>query len=1069
MFQAWLLLSPAFNLQYCCTPLFLLASCLPAAQFSRLSTVHSCIICVRGKIIASLLILDSEMPSNTMDSSYSNYWSVVDHVFHDVNSRLKKSTATMPPKRITRRSVLSPSPSLSDLGTTPKLGKRGNKVAVEQVRNQTPTRFSLSYGSSLVAQPDRNKTAAGTDLETAFAEIHETVRTDNIRAEARRRELDARRGSTTPGPRRPDPIEEETEEEEEEQEPEEKEEPDNQGDYYDDYDEEEEERLEMQRAEERAQKAREKAERDAAERERKQVEKKTKDKEEREEAERATKEKAAKAAKAKAAREANERAEQEAKKRARDEEDEERAELERAEREDKKRRERTEEAQRQADQKHAAEIARKKEEQRQAREAMRPPLLPSKQLLSTPPKSRTRELVPPDTGNSYVEESDVYTDSEKRREELEEERRLAQQQMQLARLAAQYTPEPPEPPRIARRPASTLSPRSLQFAQDLVDQQQEFLHTETEPMSDKHYPSFSKSPKPATRPNRTSRPLSEQSNTTNGETPPPPYTTAPTSMQRLLSAVRRSIWVMWKLFTYLLPVLLLTLIVLSASSYGSSDSDSGIRWYGWKHWRSNVGQFIPNHPQLTDDQFNDLKDYILEQSSSTESAVKNIQTLLPRMVHVKRGPNGDLIIQDDFWHALLDKMLKDGSVLTLDGAGDISEEHWDALRPRLVKAGLFEKGPSDEHIMQLAEGTVSKSWERWVSKNGEKVAQVVKEHLPGDKDKGDGVTRDAVISRDEFARLLTKRIAEHKEDIDDRLAAVKKGLETLIDTTVKAAISNSEGGLSKSDITNLVRNIVQKEIPRAHLEAAAKDGIMRNYHDYIETQVNHFGLGNEAGIVLSESSPVYTHESQTLPGNKHLSKLFGKAKPISGKDQFGLEAEYMMALSAWNDVGQCWCAGITASRGAELAVEMANLVIPQAIVVEHVHPNATNYPGAMPKDIEIWGYYPEADDNKRLLAWMDELYPGEREADLKRIDEDKKSLSLVNKKYVKIGELEYDYAKTSGSHGMFVYKLSEELLDLDAATYKVLVRAKTNHGAQDHTCFYRLQLFGEEVEFEYEK
>lgn len=1048
-----------------------------------------------------------------MDSSYSNQWSHVDLAFHDVNNLFTKPTATMPPRRIMRRSAVSPSPALSDIGT-PKPGKRGTLIPVEQVRNQTPTRFSLSYGSSLVAMPDRNKTAAGTDLETAFAEIHETVRTDNIKAEARRRELDARRGSTTPGPRRPDPIEEETEEEEEEdeevQEEKEEDDDDNQGGYYNDEEEEEPEPdpprratkpaqtlnklqdqikkaklLEKQRAEERAAEEREKAEKDAAERETKRVEKDKKDKEEREKRETAEKEKkeqAAKAqqeAKAKAARAAQDRAEREAKKRARDEEDHDQAELERAERNARLKRERSEDARRQAEQKHAAEAARKKEEQRQAREAseaemasleeartqaMRPPPPPSKQLLSTPPTSRTRELVVPDTGNSYVEESDVYTDSEKMREVLEEEVRIAQQ-----RRLAKYTPEPPEPPRIARRPVSTLS-NSFQHAPHQVDQDQDLFDTVANSMSDKQYPSFGKVSKPtAAGPNQTSRPRAEQSNTTNGETPPPPYTTAPpTFMQRLLKLIRRSTWGAWKLFTFLVPVLLIGLIVLTASSYGSPDSNTSIRWYGWKHWRSNVGQFIPSHPQLTDDQFNDLKDFILEQSSSTESAVKNIQTLLPRMVHVKRGPNGDLIIQDDFWHALLDKMLKDSSVLTLDGTGDISEEHWDALRPRLIKAGLFEKGPSDEHILQIAEGTVSKSWERWVIKNGEKVAQVVKEHLPGDK--GDGVTRDAAISRDEFVGLLKKRIAEHKEEIDGQLDSVKKGLETLIDTTVKAAISNSEGSLSKSEITTLVRNIVKKEIPRAQLEAAAKDGIMRNYHDYVETQVNHFGLGNEAGIVLSESSPVYRLDSQALPGNKHLSKLLGKPKPISSKDQVTLEAEYMLALSAWNDVGQCWCAGISASRGAELAVEMANPVIPQVIVVEHVHPNATNDPGSMPKDIEIWGYYPDADDNKRLLAWMDELYPGEREADMKRVDADtKKSLSLINRKYVKIGELEYDYAKTSGSHGMFVHKLSEELLDLDAATYKVVVKAKTNHGALDHTCIYRLKLFGEELEYECEE
>ncbi|KAK3400233.1 hypothetical protein B0T20DRAFT_349591 [Sordaria brevicollis] len=977
----------------------------------------------------------------------------------------------MPPRRIARRSVASPSPVPSD-GGTPKPGKqqRNLRVPVEQVRNQTPTRFSLSYGSSLVAIPDRYKTAAGLGLEAAFAGIGETVRTDNIKAERRRRELDARRGSTTPGPRRPEPIEEETEEEEEEEMEEEEEEVkekeedyDDQGGYYDE-EEEEDSELERQRAEEEEREREEEEEREraeraaaaaAAERERKRLEKERKDKAEREKAERALK----------AAREAEER---EAKKRAREEEEEEEAErAERAERAARLRRERAEEARRQAEQKHAEEArqaARREEEQRQAREAaMRPPSPPSKRVLSTPPTAKRRELVPPDTGNSYIEESDVYNDSEKA---LEEERRRAQQR----RLAAQYTPEPPEPPRIARRPVATLS-NSLPLAQFQVDQNQDSLDTldtATEPIvSDKSYPSFGRVSQPTTpKPSRTSRPESEQSNTTNGKTPPPPYTPAPTFMQRSLNLIRRSLWVAWKLLTYLVPLLLIALVVLSATSYGSPDSEKSIRWYGWKHWRSNIGQFIPSHPQLTDDQFNDLKNYILEQSSSTESAVKNIQTLLPRMVHVKRGPNGDLIIQDDFWHALLDKMLKDSSVLTLNSTGDISEEHWDALRARFIKVGLFEKGPSDEHTLQLTEGTISKSWERWVAKNGEKVAQVVKEHLPGHT--GDGVTRDAAISRDEFVGLLKKRIAEHKEDIDGRLDTVKKGLETLVNTTVKAAIEGG-GGLSKSEITTLIRNIVQKEIPRAQLEAAAKDGIMRNYHDYIETQVNHFGLGNQAGIVHSESSPTYRQgESHVLPGHKHLSNLFGKAKPITSKDQTSLEAEYMLALSTWTDVGQAWCAGITASRGAELAVEMANIIIPQVVVVEHVHPNATTDRGSMPKDIEIWGYYPDPDDNKRLLKWMDELYPGEREADLKRVDADdkKKSLSLVNKKYVKIGELEYDYAKTSGNHGMFVHKLSEELLELDAATYKVLIRAKTNHGSPDHTCFYRLQLFGEEVEFE---
>jgi hypothetical protein len=48
---------------------------------------------------------------------------------------------------------------------------------------------------------------------------------------------------------------------------------------------------------------------------------------------------------------------------------------------------------------------------------------------------------------------------------------------------------------------------------------------------------------------------------------------------------------------------------------------------------------------------------------------------------------------------------------------------------------------------------------------------------------------------------------------------------------------------------------------------------------------------------------------------------------------------------------------------------------------------------------------------------------------------------------------------------MFVHALSRDLVDrLKAATDLVVVRAVTNYGAKDHTCFYRVRLYGEMLE-----
>ena len=48
--------------------------------------------------------------------------------------------------------------------------------------------------------------------------------------------------------------------------------------------------------------------------------------------------------------------------------------------------------------------------------------------------------------------------------------------------------------------------------------------------------------------------------------------------------------------------------------------------------------------------------------------------------------------------------------------------------------------------------------------------------------------------------------------------------------------------------------------------------------------------------------------------------------------------------------------------------------------------------------------------------------------------------------------------------GKYLYRFSEELEIMKAATENIVVRAVSNYGAEKHTCFYRLRLYGEKVE-----
>ncbi|KAK0629597.1 hypothetical protein B0T17DRAFT_589331 [Bombardia bombarda] len=489
-------------------------------------------------------------------------------------------------------------------------------------------------------------------------------------------------------------------------------------------------------------------------------------------------------------------------------------------------------------------------------------------------------------------------------------------------------------------------------------------------------------------------------------------------------------------------------------------------WYGWSDWERNIGQFFPSpllHPLgvLTDRQYDDLERFMRDQKSSTAAAVQNIESILPRMVHVQKR-NGKLVIDDEFWHALKNMIQHENSIFTLEGTSDISDTHWKALQGRFRKAGIpGQAGISASDVEDIAGRSVSRYWDTWVKNNHKKVTSILGDNLSVDLEKklrseteklidnklASKGLQDVIITKDQFMREIEKAMKDQKKDIDRQLEGVRSSLKTLIEEASKS--TSSSVGMTREEITDLVNAVVKKSISNAKLEAAAQSNIGHFYNTELSHRINHCSMGNGALIEISMTSPTWTYSKPAF-GTKAWVNFMQK-QPRSQPNSFSV-------LTSWEDAGQCWCAGTKTGKGAtrpaDVSIRLANFVVPQNIVIEHIDPSATLDPLAMPKDLEIWARYDEYGRHERMTNWMAATFPDANDTELRKLG------------FVQIGA--FTYESKSADRGIFITRLSSELVSNEGATDHILVRAVNNHGT-DHTCFYRIRMYGDVLELPAEK
>lgn len=573
---------------------------------------------------------------------------------------------------------------------------------------------------------------------------------------------------------------------------------------------------------------------------------------------------------------------------------------------------------------------------------------------------------------------------------------------------------------------------------------------------------------------------------------------------------------LWGLLVLLCWAFLIMLnICLPTNGWEGIQVGKDYQYYGMslENWRQNILQFVPwviLHPFAVLTGSLDYADFreqlsrieLKEHSSalkleSIKAATDQMRRILPEFIKINVNERkGDWSIDGNFWHALDEELTRGSfvwSLLTLtksdSGYYTMSDSHWDAIRQRLQNEQLLVSDrPAPEgsplalssEVVTHVELSVSKTFRDWLAQNEKDVRRVTGKdegiasakygELYGDVEKivaerlrALGL-QEGIVTRDTF-------IEKMEQEFDQRLPYIKKEmvrLEEKIGEALRIAedAKNSPelpAGLSHPEVSKLIDESVRRAIADAQLEAIAKGSIKSQLNE-LNQHKNYFNALRGALVDPKLTSGTYDWRPEQVVNLEKSKKatwsIFkgDKNKQPVYRDEdksSGLPLAPTIVLDKWEEDGECWCAALGGSentlRAADLAIFTTEPVVPQHLVVEHIGRSATFDPEAMPKNIEVW-IQPPSDKRARTLhdwskrKWADTNYgPGAK---------------LVQKGFLKVGEFRFDSGIGKGESQVF--KLSDELLGMDAQTRQVLVRATSNYGAKDHTCFYRLRLFGEE-------
>ena len=468
-----------------------------------------------------------------------------------------------------------------------------------------------------------------------------------------------------------------------------------------------------------------------------------------------------------------------------------------------------------------------------------------------------------------------------------------------------------------------------------------------------------------------------------------------------------------------------------------------------------------------------LVNSLLTTGKMHDDSLKKLEAVLPKIVHMQLK-DGRPVITEEFWHILRDLLHADDGIMTFEKIGKdyelSSERHWQAIAARIDKDPGFA-AKLDRSVAgvedRLAKG-MADSWSTWVKNNNGIVADILGAELDKIQSAGSNVDFDKrlakivkqqlddnersglVVSRDEFLRHLKNEFSAHRGEIRAELSELRPQFERLLHDSVEAATKNTPQGMSEGEVTTLVKKLVRNTVADMNLEAMAQGKIHAHWDTVLKNQVNYFGIAAGAVPDARRSSLTYDPMKKGIARDAGVALSLRTARPLP----------QVAALMPWHDDGDCWCAARSVNKrgnphGAALSVIMGFAVVPTHVVVEHVLPGATTDPGARPRDVEVWAHVPDARLRDRMHDFAATHFPDDT-ADWNYMAPN------FEDDFVKVGQFTYEGAELHD--GAYVHRLSPELGELGVETDHVIVRAVSNYGAKDHTCFYRVRLYGQRSE-----
>lgn len=495
-----------------------------------------------------------------------------------------------------------------------------------------------------------------------------------------------------------------------------------------------------------------------------------------------------------------------------------------------------------------------------------------------------------------------------------------------------------------------------------------------------------------------------------------------------------------------------------------------ILWPGWKTYDG-----LPDRWNLDGADTSDILDYMHRYEQDTETlkqaakvhdaSLKKLEAILPKMIHVD-VKNGKPVISEEFWHALRELLRADDTFFTLNKKGNNfeirSEQQIKAIAAKVAKdkAIIDVMDESVKTVENRINSNLPVQLESWMKANGDKIAKLLGSALDQIQAAGsqkefdkrlkqivkESIAQDAqnVVSKDEFLRHLGQELASQRTQLRAELTEMLPKIDEVVKRAAKLVQQELPEIVKRGDITTMVHGMIQKAMAGINLDSIAKNKIHNHWDKVLKHQVNYFSPGAGASIDGQHTSPVYVADKP--PTKEQVNKGYAVYR----------HPNPTIALQAWQEEGERWCATRSTNRrgnphGAVLAVQMGHRITPQHVVVEHIVAEATVDAAARPREIEVYADI-DADIRDRVRDFSAARFP-DNTADWNFAPAE------FPDRFVKIGQFVYEEHQPEG--GVQVHRLSDELAELGVETDHVIIRAISNYGAKDHTCFYRVRLFGQ--------